>query len=111
MATLLAYPVASDGTDVTFRVLRRNRLGSLVALQVPLCMALVRRRGGDCWVAAGGALEANAEGLRAIRKWYVEVQGDRPAIYGADGEEYATVCDAVRTVLGFVPGGERCGAK
>ncbi len=111
MATLLAYPVASDGADVTFRVIRRSRAGSLVPLQEALCAALVQRRGGECRPAPGGALEVNAEGLRAIRKWYVGVKGDRPAIYGQDGEAYETVCDAVRTVLGFVPGGERCGGK
>ncbi len=108
MATLLAYPIASDGTDVTFRVIRRGRSGSLVALQVPLCLALARRLGGECRVAGGGALEVNAEGLRAIRKWYVGVKGDRPAIYGQDGEAYETVCDAVRTVLGYVPGKADC---
>jgi hypothetical protein len=108
MATLLAYPVESDGADVVFRVLRRNRSGTLVALQVPLCLALVSRRGGTARMGPGGALEVNAEGLRAIRKWYVGTKGDRPAIYGADGEPYETVCDAVRTVLGFVPGKADC---
>lgn len=108
MATLLAYPVGSTATDVTFRVLRRNRSGTRVAFQVPFCKALVRARGGECQAAGGGVLEANAEGLRAIRQWYVDVQGDRPAIYGVDGEAYETVCEAVRTVLGFVPGETRC---
>jgi hypothetical protein len=111
VATLLAYPVAASGTDVTFRVLRRNRAGRRLALPVPLCLALVRARGGDCWAAGGGALEATAEGLRAIRKWFVGVEGDRPAIYGADGEPYPSVCAAVETVLGYVPGGWRCGGK
>lgn len=109
MATLLAYPLRSDGTDVWFRVIRRRQRGHLEALPGALCAALARARGGACHAAGGGAVEANAEGLRAIRKWFVGVQGDRPAFYGADGEPYTTVCDAVRTVLGFVPGGERCG--
>lgn len=110
MATFLAYPVASDGTDVEFRVIRRNRAGTLVALPQALCAALARRAGGECWGAGGGGVVANAQGVRGLRRWFVGVQGDRPAIYGQDGEPYETVCDAVRTVLGFVPGGERCGS-
>jgi hypothetical protein len=108
MATLLAYPIGSDGTDVRFRVIRRNRAGTRMALPVPLCAALARRAGGEVWAAGEGALEANAQGLRGLRRWFVGAQGDRAAFYGGDGEPYETVCDAVRTVLGFVPGGVRC---
>ena len=108
MARFLAYPVASDGTDVQFRVMRRSRAGAVVPLPVPLCMALAAKAGGACRPALNGVV-ANAQGVRGLRRWFVEVHGDRPAIYGADGEPYETVCDAVRTVLGFVPGGERCG--
>lgn len=111
MATLLAYPVASDGTDVVFRVIRRNRAGTRLALPVALCAALARRAGGEAHSVGGGVLEANAQGLRGIRRWFVGAQGDRAAFYGHDGDPYETVCDAVRTVLGFVPGGVRCPSK
>jgi hypothetical protein len=111
VATLLAYPIESDGTDVKFRVFRRNRSGTRLPLQEPLCAALVSNRGGECRAGGGGALVVNAEGLRAILQWYVGVQGDRAAIYGEDGEAYDSVCGAVETVLGFVPGGWRCGGK
>lgn len=110
MAILLAYPVDSDGTDVRFRVIRRAR-GRAVPLPGPLCAGLCAARGQPCRRAPGGAVVTTAEGLRALRRWFVGSRGDRVAIYGADGKPYQTVCDAVRTVLGWVPGGERCGSR
>lgn len=110
MATFLAYPVAAAGDDVEFRVVRRHA-GRLVPLPPDLCRVLAERAGGSCRIDGAGGIFANAQGVRGLRRWFVVVHGDRPAIYGADGEPYETVCDAVRTVLGFVPGGTRCGAQ
>lgn len=108
MIRLLAYPVQVLVDDVEFRVLRLNNRNAQVAMDANLCMGLAKKRGGRVRPGAGMALVANADGLRAIKRWYVDVQGDHPAFYGQDGEPHRTVCGAMKTFFGYVPGSERC---
>ena len=108
MIKLLAYPVRTLEADVEWRCFRMNNRGRIVALNETLCVALAAKRGGMVRPAPGQALVANAAGLRAIRRYYVEGVGDYPAIYGADGAPYKTVCAAIRTFFGYVPDGGGC---
>lgn len=108
MATLVAYAGDVQESDVVWRVLRRNDRGTLEPFDVSLCEALAKKRGGWARKGSGLAMVANASGLRAIRSYYVNSKRDKSAIYGADSRAYETVCGAMRSFFGYVPGEDLC---
>jgi hypothetical protein len=104
----LAYPTHIVGTTVTWRVLRQEDTGRIATLDAPLCEALAGKRGGTVQAGIGRALVVDTAGLRAVRRYYVDAEGDAPTIYGAGGQPFATVCGALRSLVGHVPDGGSC---